>query len=373
MKLLYYVGTGSNKFGGLEKFNICLFKLLKAEGWEIVVVYRRPIVNGPFKSFLDENKIPYRWLYDTFAITGESKLTNALRLAKIVSEYKPDLIHYNFGNLYDIALTRFRSPFQHFKAVYTAHCHANLKSRYLRIVFGFITPFVRKIFCVSKAINEEFVKHLNSKKSQVLYLGVPENKNDRQVCRRKYGFADDEIIITNIAYHDPIKGVDILIKAADYLKNTLGVNNFRVIQIGGSPIKDAAENLKKLLVEVSLGKNFEMWGLRDDVESIMAATDVYCQPSRSEGIPLSLMEAGMASVPVVATRVGGIPEVAFNGENAFLCESEKYEEIGQRLNELISDSLKRERMGRKGRQITSEKFNIEKQAASLVEIYKEIK
>lgn len=116
-----------------------------------------------------------------------------------------------------------------------------------------------------------------------------------------------------------------------------------------------------------------MWGLRDDVESIMAATDVYCQPSRSEGIPLSLMEAGMASVPVVATRVGGIPEVAFNGENAFLCESEKYEEIGQRLNELISDSLKRERMGRKGRQITSEKFNIEKQAASLVEIYKEIK
>lgn len=372
MKLLYYVGTGSNKFGGLEKFNIRLFIKLLDEGVDIIVVYRRPIIDGPFKAFLNENHIPYRWLYDTFDIIGESKLTNASHLASIVKEEKPDLIHYNFANLYDIALTRFRNPFNHFRALYTAHCHVNLKNRYLRTVFKTLSPFVNKILCVSKAINDEFVQHLHSTKSLVLYLGVPENRFERENCRRKYGFSENEIIITNIAYHDPIKGVDILIKAADYLKNTLGINNFRVIQIGGSPLKEAAENLKNLLNSVNLGEHFEMWGLRDDVEEIMAATDIYCQPSRSEGIPLSLMEAGMAKVPVVATSVGGIPEVALDGKNAFLCESDNYKMIADRLKTLISDKSKRNQMGREGHKIASEKFNIDNQATSLIKIYKSI-
>jgi glycosyltransferase involved in cell wall biosynthesis len=222
MKLLYYVGTGSNKFGGLEKFNIQLFKKLIAAHHEVVVVYRRPIIDGAFKNFLEECNIKYRWIYDSFAITGESKLTNAKRLASIVSEEKPDLIHYNFGNLYDIALTRFRNPLLHYKAIYTAHCHVNLKRRYLRMVFSALTPFVKKVLCVSNAITNEFSRHLKFAKAQTLYLGVPENTCNRDECRSLLGFSNDEFIICNIAYHDPIKGVDILIKAVDYLKSNSG-------------------------------------------------------------------------------------------------------------------------------------------------------
>lgn len=372
MKLLYYVGTGSNKFGGLEKFNIRLFKRLPAIGCDLIVVYRRPIVDGPFKSFLKENNIRYRWIYDSFAITGESKFANARRLAKIVAQEKPDLIHYNFGNLYDIAFTRLLNPFIRFRALYTAHCHVNLKNRYLRMVFGALSPFVRRILCVSEAIDREFKEYLHSKKSSALYLGVPDNTFDRQVCRKKYGFADDEIIIANIAYHDPIKGVDVLVRAADYLKTSLGVNNFRVIQIGGSPFKAAADNFKELLLRCNLGKNFEMWGLRDDVDEIMAATDIYCQPSRSEGIPLSLMEAGMACVPVVATRVGGIPEIAHDEINAILCNTEDYETIAKGLKRLIDSPELRLKMGNNGRVFSDRTFNIDKQADKLVKIYENL-
>lgn len=372
MKILYYVGTGSNKFGGLEKFNIQLFKRLLEDQHEVVVVYRRPIVDGSFKSFLDSNKIKYKWIFDSFAITGETKLTNAKRLAKIVKEEKPDLIHYNFGNLYDIALTRFRNPFLSVKAIYTAHCHTDLSRRYLRLVFGSLVPFVRKILCVSNAITNEFATHLKAPKAQTLYLGVPSNDCERNVCRRKLGFPDDTIIISNIAYHDPIKGVDILMKAVDYLKNQLGVTGFKVIQIGGSPFKCLANQLMQLFNLLDISDCFEMWGLRNDIEEIMAASDIYCQSSRSEGIPLSLMEAGMASTPIVATNVGGVSEVAFENVNALMSESEDYKALALNLQKLIKSSELRTKLGENGKKISTEKFEISTQANKLYEIYRSL-
>lgn len=372
MKILYYVGTGSNKFGGLEKFNIQLFKKLLEDKHEVVVVYRRPIVDGLFKSFLDGNNIKYKWIFDSFAITCESKIANAKRLSKIVSEEKPDIIHYNFGNLYDIALTRFRNPSLSFKAIYTAHCHTDLSRQYLRLVFGSLVPFVRKILCVSNAIANEFATHLKTSKAQTLYLGVPSNNCDRKDCRNKLGFSDDKIMICNIAYHDPIKGVDILMKAVDYLKNQLGVTGFKVIQIGGSPFKGLANQLMQLYKSLDISDFFEMWGLRNNIEEILAASDIYCQSSRSEGIPLSLMEAGMASIPIVATNVGGVGEVAIENVNALMSENEDYMTLALNLQKLINSTELRKKLGENGKKISTEKFEISTQANKLYDIYKSL-
>lgn len=373
MKLLYYVGTGSNKFGGLEKFNISLFQLLIRNKIDLVVVYRRPIVDGPFKNFLDKNHIYYQSIFDSFNLAGESKLTNALRLAKIIAKEKPDLIHYNFANLFDITISRWYNLFGKFKSIYTEHCHPDLRDSRVRTVYAGISLFVNKILCVSQAINREFMENLHSKKSQTLYLGVPGNKYKRAKCRKQYGFKDDEIIITNIAYHDRVKGVDVLLRAIAYLKNDLGVSNFRVVQVGGSPYKDTAAGLELLYSEANLGNVFEMWGLRNDVDQILAASDLYCQPSRSEGIPLSLMEAGMAMLPVVATNVGGIPEVARNNENALLCKSEDYKDIAIKIKSLIDSHERRKEMGEKGYKLAYTDFNIERQAEKLLDIYSKTK
>lgn len=372
MKLLYYVGTGSNKFGGLEKFNMRVFRRLKERGIGLVLVYRRPIVDGPFKAFLDQNGIKYRWLWDSFAIAGESKTTNARRLAKIVAAERPDLIHYNFGNLYDIALTRLRNPLLRYRAIYTAHCHTNLSNPYLRTVHGLIASFADRVLGVSQAITDDFDGHLKFARAQTLYLGVPQNGYTRADSRRKYGFADNEIIIVNIAYHDPIKGVDVLIRAAHHLLCNLGIDNFRVIQIGGSPFKESANALKAMPELQALGRHFEMWGLRDDVEQIMAGADIYCQPSRSEGIPLSIMEAGMAAVPVVAANVGGMAEAARHGQNAILCVKEDHTGIAASLRLLIEDPELRRQMGLAGKRIADKHFNIDSQADRLVEIYTQV-
>lgn len=369
MKLLYYVGTGSNKFGGLEKFNIELFKILLKNGHEIVVVYRRPIVAGPFRSFLDEYDIKYGWLNDSFEIVNESKIRNAKKLACFIKKENPDLVHFNFGNIYDIVISKLLNPGVKYKAIYTSHCHPDLKNKYIKSVFGGISLFVKKILCVSRAIDTEFRERLRTKKAQCLYLGVYPNKYNREIERNKYGFKPEEVIICNIAYHDPVKGVDVLLKAADHLKRQLNTHNFRIIQIGGSPFKDSSDAIKSLFDKLNIEDNFEFWGLRNDIEKIMAASDIYCQPSRSEGIPLSIMEAGMAGLPVVATNVGGIPEAAYNNENALITKSEDFISIAINLKKLIDDSLLRKQMGLRGERIALNNFNIEKQSKRLHDIY----
>lgn len=372
MKLLYYVGTGSNKFGGLEKFNISLLKRLKGKNIDTIVVYKRPIAVNLFKDFLKKEDIKTYTIFDTFDVEHGSKIDCARKLGYIVRKERPNVIHYNFGNPHDMMMVRVMNPFLRFKPIYTSHCHPSLKSTYMKGVFFIVSMLSKKILCVSDAIRREFVDYLHSHKASTLYLGVPKNLESREQAREKLGFKDDEVIICNIAYHDPVKGIDVLIHAIEYLYNELGVRNFRLIQIGGQPFKKASEYIQALLSSANISKCFEMWGLRNDIETIMCGSDIYCQSSRSEGIPLSIMEAGMASLPIVATNVGGVSEVARDGNNALLSQSEDYKALAKNLKTLIDSKSERLRMGNNGLKIASDEFDVEVQVEKLVAIYEAI-
>lgn len=96
---------------------------------------------------------------------------------------------------------------------------------------------------------------------------------------------------------------------------------------------------------------------------------IYCQSSRSEGIPLSMMEASMASLPIVATNVGGVGEVAKNYTNALLCKSEDYKALANNLFQLINSPSQRNGFGKEGRDIALNEFEISSQASRLCSIY----
>jgi glycosyltransferase involved in cell wall biosynthesis len=123
---------------------------------------------------------------------------------------------------------------------------------------------------------------------------------------------------------------------------------------------------------VDISDCFEIWGLRNDIEKILIASDVYCQTSRSEGIPLSMMEACMAQIPIVATNVGGVCEVAEHNTNALLSSNEDYKSIAINLKKLIDSVSIRKTMGKEGKRIASEKFDVASQASKLIDIYNQI-
>jgi glycosyltransferase involved in cell wall biosynthesis len=113
----------------------------------------------------------------------------------------------------------------------------------------------------------------------------------------------------------------------------------------------------------------ELLGERDDVAELLASSDVFVLSSRAEGLPISILEAMAAGLPVVATRVGGIPELVVDGETGFLVPAGDAPARADALRRLVEDPALRERLGAAGRRRAEELFDLPRFRQEHVELY----
>lgn len=111
--------------------------------------------------------------------------------------------------------------------------------------------------------------------------------------------------------------------------------------------------------ETGVAARLHLLGLRDDVESVLDAADVFSQPSLSEGLPLAVLEAMAHALPVVATRVGGVPEAIDDGETGCLVPAGDSSALATALARLLDDASLRERIGSAARARAIESFSID--------------
>ena len=121
--------------------------------------------------------------------------------------------------------------------------------------------------------------------------------------------------------------------------------------------------------ELGLADRFRMPGFRTDLDSLLPAADVVVLPSLTEGLPNVALEAGAAGVPVVATAVGGTPEVVADGGTGFLVPPGEPGPLAARLSELLANPDLRARMGTAARRRMRESFTFEAQAAAYLELF----
>ncbi len=134
---------------------------------------------------------------------------------------------------------------------------------------------------------------------------------------------------------------------------------------------DFTINLKRLIVELELESCVNLFGIKDNIPELLKAMDIYCQPSRSEAISMTLMEAGMASLPLIGSNVGGIPELIIDKKNGFVFESENSNELASHLETLILDTELRTRMGQNAYDLTKRNFDRKIQVEKMSGIYRE--
>jgi glycosyltransferase involved in cell wall biosynthesis len=120
-----------------------------------------------------------------------------------------------------------------------------------------------------------------------------------------------------------------------------------------------------------MSQSFHMLGWRRDVETVYAAADVVLLTSDNEGMPLSLIEAGMAGTPVVATRVGSVAEVIKHGCTGLLASTE-VGELAEHTVRLLSDSALAHRMGDAARRWTTTSFGVERLVADTQALYRSV-
>ncbi len=179
-----------------------------------------------------------------------------------------------------------------------------------------------KIIAVSEFLKKMIDKEGSGKKTCVIPCGLPESEfypMDKKECRVKLSIEINKKILLFIGNLVTVKGIDILIKAFKKVQNK--VDNAELMVIGDGPEKAA---LEQLALDYGIDKNIHFLGRidHDEMPLYINAADVIVQPSRNEGRGLVIFEALACERPVVASRVGGIPETIVNEKLGILVEKE---------------------------------------------------
>jgi glycosyltransferase involved in cell wall biosynthesis len=163
----------------------------------------------------------------------------------------------------------------------------------------------------------------------------------------------------------PVKGVPILLEA---LASLLPARpDIKLTLVGDGPDRSALEQQAEAL---GISQSVEFLGYQSQakVRQLLASTDVFVLPSFAEGVPVVLMEAMAAGVPVVATKIAGIPELVEGGVSGFLVMPGDAKSLATRIGELLDHPDMRNRFGAAGRAKVDREFDIESEAAWLCEI-----
>jgi L-malate glycosyltransferase len=373
--VLHAMGMESSKYGGLERFMIQLAKNLKNDDIGLILVYN----TVPWsKDYVNELNNAGVILVISHAMRP---FTYMKSLIVIFRRYKPTIVHTHFQNYYSIFFSRLLgckriysfihgmlidSDFKYIEKVQ----QLSIRKRFQKYL---IFKLTHQIFTISDAAriqyNSLFPYIIN--KTLTFYLGVLPNDNLSQISRNKLKIAGKQILIGTICFNSPVKGLDVLLNALSILKHEKEIEEFKLVQIGIDISDPENEHYIIQTKQKSIEDNIIWIGIIDNVNKFLPGLDIYCQPSRSEALGLSVIEAGMAGLPVVGSRVGGIPEIIDDGDNGFLFESENSLELAEKLYKLIKNRRLRNRMGTQMKKKVEERFNIHKQTNKLVDFYKD--
>lgn len=226
-----------------------------------------------------------------------------------------------------------------------------------------------RVVCISRSV----ATHVAAREGLDLAIEVIENgavrteaRYTREEARRLLGLPTGAFVIGTVASHldRPIKGIRYLVEATSEILRHVPEAWF--VMVGErSPDSSVVRELhqRQIIHRVVLP------GYRDDVADLYPAMDVLALPSLSEGLSIALLEAMRHGIPVVATRVGGNPEIVIEGVTGFLVEAEDPAALANRIIALSRDSGLCSVMGRKGSDRFEQSFNIERTARRYEQLY----
>lgn len=165
----------------------------------------------------------------------------------------------------------------------------------------------------------------------------------------------------------PQKALDVLLEAAAELR--IEFPELRVVIAGDGPERPS---LERMIAELELSETVSILGLRDDVNELLAAFDVTVLCSDFEGTPLALMEYMEAARPIVATRVGGVPDLIVDGVHGLLVEPRDPAGLAAAIASLLRDPARAAEMGRRARERRRAEFDLDVAARRLEQLYEQL-
>jgi glycosyltransferase involved in cell wall biosynthesis len=184
--------------------------------------------------------------------------------------------------------------------------------------------------------------------------------------RRSLGLEQKEAVIGFVGWLIPIKGPEYLLKAMDYIWPEHPETSLVMVGKGDLDVDLRAEALRK-----NVNGKVKFLGWREDINELMPVFDMLVLPSLNEGMGRVLVEAMAAGKPVVASRVGGIPDLVRHGETGYLVPPADEKALADGIKKLLDDPERAWEMGQQGKEYCQQ-FSLEAMIAKLDDLYSDL-
>ena len=247
-------------------------------------------------------------------------------------------------------------------------------SKVLVMIERFLACFTDRIIALTELEKNDLVrfKAAYSGKIRLIYQGLELEQYtpgdiDKTRVRGEFNIKPDERIIGMVGRLEPVKGPQYFVEAAQGVVRQFAQARFIVVGEGS-----LRKNLERQVEEAGLRDKFIFTGWRDDNYEIISILDILVLPSLNEAVGIVLLEAQSLGVPVVATKVGGVPEIVKDQETGILVPAGDSQSLEQAINTLLADEHKRKEMGERAAGWVKGKFKAQDMVDEISQLYQEL-
>ena len=366
MKIAILVSSFPPKWlGGIEIVTQNIARYLAINGNEVHVI--TSLDKGFEKESQENNFFIYRTSYPKIKILGT--IIFWIKCFFLIKKINPEIVHSQSIQMGLSALLA-----RKFLGIpYVVYCHGSdvyLPWKFKKIISAMIFNEAGAVIALTDDMKNELKK--NCKKDIIVIPnGIDPEKFEgfpKQIIRDKFKIQFKEKIIVFVGGLRPVKGVKYLIEAFSIInqKNS----DVKLFLVGdGLERRKLEDAVKKADLEKKV--NFIGQVENNEIPKYMSISDIFVLPSLSEGLPVVILEAMACGLPIVATKAGGMPEVVKDGENGFLVEPKKPEQIAEKVLLLLRDDELREKISNNNRE-KAKKYSWINAVDKIEKIYSEV-
>ncbi len=342
MNILFLDTIEREIFGGVENWIGLVARGLISRGHRVTVAGR---AGSEFlrRSKLTEPNITTLEL----GISGDFNPVTIVRLKRYMAAHHIDVVMANFNKA-----IRLGGLAAHWQGNVKVIWRAGIDLTRDRLVHHWLTPrLLDGVITPSHALKRQITRleYISESMVQVIPTGIDKAVHNfspedaRRELQRKYRLPDDSLIAVTSGRFIPQKGHIYLVEAAGRIVQRF--RNVRFLLLGNGSLESS---LRQRITEAGLSEHFVFAGLLDNFELELAGSDIMLHPSVEEPFGIVLLEGMRAGLPIIATRVGGIPEVVDEGTTALLVEPRQPDALAAAAIELLADRERLEDYGRAG-------------------------
>lgn len=356
-------------FSGVEQVVMTLMRYRKRVEAEVLCLMKGEMIRRA-SGEIGLTVLPMRSRFDFTVLKGLADFIRANRIHLIHAHtLRANLLGSVIGRILGLPVI---VTIHSFALRESTHSLRNFRNGWIeRLLASWVTAYIT----VSESLREELERRgVNPSRIHVIRNGIDVqrySRGDRSSIRRSLGLDAHQSLIGTIALLRPRKGMEYLLQAMGIVAKRMP--EARCVIVGDAADADYGNSLLALREELGIAHSVQFVPFRDDIPNLLSAMDIFVLPSLfGEGLPLVILEAMAAAKPVITTRVEGNREAVIENETGLFVPPRDPEALARAAIELISNPIRREAMGQRGRQTALVQFNGARMAEETENLYYDV-